>query len=319
MQMLRIDWKRTLILFLICIVIFSILFSKIEFGKILENIKKINLIYLVVVLLISLFLNVGLASYKLQRLLLYFDCKISFKETLSMIINSGPLRFIFPFKSGELLLAGYLRATKRCSFVEGVGLVAIDKILNIISILVFIPLGLVFFQIDLWKKCIVSLGVISLLLLFFKMPLFVANTVIKRYFPKINIDLEKILHTFSFTHKFKLGLYALVFQSSEILTTYILFKALKVEIPLYIFLVFVPLTIFISSIPITIAGLGTREATFLFFYRNFGTPAQIFSTGILISFIEYIFIYLLGIFTMHLFLTKLWHTSWNEDFTNQCS
>ena len=115
MQMLRIDWKRTLILFLICIVIFSILFSKIEFGKILENIKKINLIYLVVVLLISLFLNVGLASYKLQRLLLYFDCKISFKETLSMIINSGPLRFIFPFKSGELLLAGYLRATKRCS------------------------------------------------------------------------------------------------------------------------------------------------------------------------------------------------------------
>lgn len=311
MQKVKYDWIKTLIMLLICIGIFSILFSKIEFEKIFDNLKKVKIIYLLSAMLISVFLNIGVGAYKRQRLLLYFNCNISLRESLFMMISSTPLRFIFPFKSSELVLAKYLRVTKNFPFLLGSGLLMIiDKIFNIMAVICFIPLGLIFFQTELWKKCLVWLSVVVIIFLFVKKPSGVIRKFIKKLVLKLNVRSEKLLEvfdTFSFNRKLKLSLYALIFQSSELFITYILFRALGLEVPFYVILVFVPLTVLVCNIPITISGLGTREAVFLFFYAAYGRQEQILSTGILVSFVEYIFIALIGLFTLFPFLRRLWN------------
>ena len=50
--------------------------------------------------------------------------------------------------------------------------------------------------------------------------------------------------------------------------------ALGIDIALPHFLVFVPIILFVQLLPISVAGLGTREAAFVYFFGSVGVGAE---------------------------------------------
>lgn len=302
-------WKKTVLMLIVSIGILIIIFSKIEVEVILKYLRRVKIVYLLSALSISTLINIGVGTYKWQRLLNYSGCDISFCETLFVFIHSAPLRFILPFKSGELVIAQYLKTNKNLPVLLGAGLLmVVDKIYNILAIVIYFSLGFIFLKLEIWKKCVLWSIIVLMLFIFFLQPGLMGKKWISKLLTRLGINtdvINRILESFSCFRKLKLVLCALFFQSSEVIITYILFMAMRIEIPPSALLVFVPLTIIVCNLPITISGLGTREAAFLFFYSGFATQEQLLSTGILVSFVEYFFIALIGIFTLPLFLRKL--------------
>jgi len=60
-------------------------------------------------------------------------------------------------------------------------------------------------------------------------------------------------------------------------------RAFAVPVPPVYLLASMPVVMLVATIPITPAGLGTQQAAMLYFYRAFGTEADVLAFGLLIS------------------------------------
>ena len=68
---------------------------------------------------------------------------------------------------------------------------------------------------------------------------------------------------------------------------------------------FIPLVILIGNIPITISGLGTREATVVILLLNYSSSAKLLSFALMLSFVEYVLLALVGLIFLKDFLDSL--------------
>lgn len=98
----------------------------------------------------------------------------------------------------------------------------------------------------------------------------------------------------------------LLFQMSTITSVYLVFKAYGIDIPLYVHIAVYPVITILSMIPVTISGLGIREGFFVYFYAQFGVPAE---TAVFVSLVNYAIIVLLpavlgSLFFLHMTLFK---------------
>jgi hypothetical protein len=101
--------------------------------------------------------------------------------------------------------------------------------------------------------------------------------------------------------------YSVFFQFSELITAYILFKAVGLSIPAYIIFIYIPVVVLLSNIPLTIAGLGTREAAIIFLFSKYGSQELLLTSAILISFIEHILPTAIGLIFLSPFIKNTLH------------
>ncbi len=98
----------------------------------------------------------------------------------------------------------------------------------------------------------------------------------------------------------------LLFQLSNILCAFLIFKAFGIDIPFYYHLLFMPLIQIISVLPISIAGFGLREGGFVYFYGLVGVNK---STSFSVSLTYYLVLMLVPAFVgMILYLLGRTHT-----------
>jgi len=284
---------KTIIFLLITIIIFYLLFLKIDFNILILGLKSIKINYLILALLISLFSNIFISSYKLKKILDIIIIKFSYLEALFIRLGTGPIKFVFPSNSGELLIAFYLKKKYKLKLRLGVLSFIIDKFYSLLSIWILLLVGLLFFDFKI-TFLLIACTLLGIFIIF-----------------KSRIFIYKFLSkVFEFVKKVKLkdAIYLLLISVSlgfsELINVFILFKAFNIDVPLSLILLFVPLSIIITKIPITILGLGTREATITFFFSQLASYEVLFSIGLLISFVEYIFPAGLGIFFINKFLNK---------------
>lgn len=67
----------------------------------------------------------------------------------------------------------------------------------------------------------------------------------------------------------------LLFQLSNILCGFLIFKAFAIDLPFYFHLTFFPLISVILILPISISGFGLREGAFVYFYSLLGVDSNI--------------------------------------------
>ena len=299
---------RVVISILVSVSILYVLFQHIELEKLTDVFRKINLKFIYLAMGISLMINLGFGAYKWQRLLLIMGCRIRYNQTLFIFLGNAPARLILPLKMGSLALASYLSKYQKFSFTKGVSSIIFDKLYNLLGLALFVSVGLMFFDFHLMFKILGWCGLILVFCIFF----YGFTSIVQKFLNTISSKLGKsyeethrIMINMAFKQKLYLFVCAVIFQGSAVMTTYLIFKALNISVPFYWLFLFVPLTIFISQIPITISGLGTREAVVLFFYSRFAPPEALLNAGILISFIGYIFLALVGSFLMYHFTKRL--------------
>jgi len=299
--------------YLLPIVIFIFLFSKIGITEVARVLKGVRPDLLFLGIVISLFSNLFLSTEKWRQILKSLGLKVPFKELLFVQTGSIPLKTISPLKSGMLFRAVYLNKTYNFPLLEGTYSLLLSLFLNLVAVTLFI-LGTSF-----------SLGknphrfvYLLLLILFICLLLFwilrrenvskIIGTYLDLWGGKFALSLKNLYESVITINLRKLVIlffYAFLLIFFELLNFKILSKAVGLTIPFSQILLFASLTILISNLPVTIHGLGTREAAICLLFSSYATPEKLLSLGLTVSLVEYFFPILAGLFFTKSFLKRL--------------
>lgn len=86
-------------------------------------------------------------------------------------------------------------------------------------------------------------------------------------------------------------MFSAMFQASDIVATFLLARAMNMDLPLTVFFAVVPLVYLATVFPISLGGLGVREGTLVFFLSQFGVMT---SDAVILSFLIYLNRLLIG-------------------------
>ena len=78
--------------------------------------------------------------------------------------------------------------------------------------------------------------------------------------------------------------WSLLLQTSVVLSSWCLARALHVPIPLPYFFLIVPLALFVMMLPVSINAIGVRENVWAFFFAAFGVSAAL---GVAVAWLSY--------------------------------
>ncbi|MEM7816463.1 MAG: lysylphosphatidylglycerol synthase transmembrane domain-containing protein [Candidatus Aenigmatarchaeota archaeon] len=291
-------FKKSLAFFVSGFLLFLI-FNKIEIEKVYKTLIKSNLYLVLITLIISFFVNIVLGTYKWNRILYILGFSLPFREALNIRCGFLPFKLIFPLKTPELIKAFYLEKKKNIPILKAISSLITDRVFNLIATLSIFLVGLIFVRMKLNFLFPFSLLLFLFAFVFLNFPRKILLKISKLINVKIyqfTLQVLSGLMDLNFSQKFILTFYSFLYQLSEFINTYLLFKAVGLEISFWLICIFIPLVIVINNLPITVLGLGTREALLIFLFSNYGAKELILSAGLLVSLIEHIFPVLVGIF-----------------------
>ncbi len=289
---------------LLTVLIFIVIFSTIDLGVFLQNIKEINIwfFFLSVALLIPPYL---LIAYRWKVMISDFRV-LSFAESLKLNIVGQSINVVTPAKLGDFTKAYFIRNEKLNGKVA-LGACFFEKILDFFMLSIFALFGIT----SIYTGSKELLMVVALFVLIF-FPVIVlmldfreGSKVMKlvRFFipiRKINLVVGEILSYFQVIRKNKrkvLGVFLINFLLWLVFVFqgYILFLALGIEISILAVYGLLPLGIFVGLIPVTLSGMGTRDAAFIILFSAFASSAEMALYGILFS-LRYFLPAILGLF-----------------------
>lgn len=293
------------------VIIFIILFSRIDIFEFVKVVKGINIIFFIIGILVFLFSSFFIVPLQWLRILLPLGYSFSLKEAIFIKLGSYPLKAISPLKTGDLVRAVYLKKQMGIPFSMGAISLYINFMLNFLVMVVLMYSGYLFFKKDFFLIILFYLGLLLLFtwaILFFRIIerfiIYVARKVNLRFYNSIEV-LFNIYKRFTLKDISVLFFYSIALWACELFAFFILFKATGLNIPFRAIVIFVPLTILISNLPISVSGLGTREAAILFWFSEFGSKERLLSVGILVSFVNIFLPLIISLFFFKGFLKGL--------------
>ncbi|MCF7907369.1 MAG: flippase-like domain-containing protein [Candidatus Omnitrophica bacterium] len=295
---------------IVTIIIFVVLFSKINIYQFAEHLKEANLFFLLLGVGIFIFTELFISSVQWVEILRQLNCHISLKEAMFIRIGSIPAKSMLPFRSGELLRAFYLKKQKQFPVSLGVGSLLFQLIINLLVLISIMSSAYIyFFKLD---NIIFFSLILAFLFIFCILSFKFINKFILYLAKKVNFQFyESLKALFNIHRNFKLKslvvilFYSVIMWVGELFIFIFIFKTVGLDIPLYAILIFVPWTIIISNIPITISGLGTREASIVLLFLQFGSPEKLLSSGVLMSFIQFVLPLTFSLLFLRKFLKKI--------------
>jgi len=313
---------RKIVPVILTLVIFAVLFTRVDWEKICLVMKGINVPYALMALIFSLFAITVFGVGRLQYTLQVFGLRISFKEVLVMKMGSMPLKVLPSGKWNLLSQIIYLKRNLNFSLLSGVHATALRLFLDLFScLLLIVPSGFYWILIKKmeyspWLKYAILASAFLgscyiLFLILLRHPLF--QKVFISRISRLNLGWEIKLNSFfefyrrlTYQKLFLLLVYSMVFQYSALLVFYLLTKSLGLNIPWSSIILFLPIVIILTAIPISFLGLGVRESLILFFLSSYGPKEAILSLGVLFSLCDQIFPSFLGLVFTKAFLAKLY-------------
>lgn len=299
--------------YLLPIVIFILLFSKIGITEVAKVLKGVRPGLLFLGIAISLFSNLFLSAEKWRQILKVLGLNIPFRKLLLIYTGSIPLKTISPMKSGMLLRAVYLNKNYNFSLLLGTYSLLLGLFLNLLAVFSFILVTSFFLRTNSYRFVYFGLLVFSFCLAFFwVLKRENVSKIIKGYLNlwgnKFALSLKNFYEsviTITTREIIIPFLYGVLLIFFELLNFKILSSALGLAIPFLSVLFFASLTILIGNLPVTIHGLGTREAAVCFFFSAYGSSDRLLSLGITVSLVEYFLPVVIGLFLTKSFLVRL--------------
>jgi uncharacterized membrane protein YbhN (UPF0104 family) len=279
---------------IITVLIFAVLFSKINFLSVVNIIKNANLLMLSVAILFSFAFTFVLIPLKWKLILDYIKCDISFKEAVFINVSAWPISMIMPFRSGDLIKSLYLKRQNKLSFKKATSTLVFDNAMDLFTLLFFTFLAFIFLSVQLPYKLYFLFSIMTLFLI---CVILIAKNIPSDFFYSFKvIPLNKTLFIFTLS---SLGLFI------SFISTYFVFLSINVTIPFLKIMFYSTIIILITTLPITISGFGTREAAIIFFFSNYSTPETLLSAGILLSFTIVVLPSLVSLLFMKKFYNRL--------------
>jgi len=288
---------KTIILIIVTIIIFFVLFSKIDFLSVMDVISKAKIGFLFLVVLFEVLITL-LKAKRWQIIIKSIDYHIPFKESLNLTLAAFPFLTIMPSQSGDMVKGLYLK--DRIPVTKTIGTILTEKFFDLLFLILFTLIGLLFFpRLDI----IFAIIIISLMLMVvFFIPHIKYKVLIKRFigeklFDKIgNLFLSLKILSRKTNYLLRIFNYSFISWLISIIQISFLFYALNIDVPFLFIMANIPIAIFISFIPITLGGMGTRDAAIIYLFSGFATNVQLLGVGILFSLFRYWLVSLVGLF-----------------------
>jgi anaerobic magnesium-protoporphyrin IX monomethyl ester cyclase len=133
---------RRLVTFLVSLLIFVLLFSRIEIGETLAAFLLTDFRFLILACLLSILTNFFWITDKWKRILRILGYSLFYRDLLFARVGSYAVRGVLPLKSGEVSRIAYLKKFYKVPLKTGVASVVITLVLNILALLIFIVWGI---------------------------------------------------------------------------------------------------------------------------------------------------------------------------------
>ncbi|MBT3404855.1 flippase-like domain-containing protein [archaeon] len=282
------------ILPLIGIGIFLYILFRLDFRRILSELKNIRIEFLIVAL-IFLSLSVLSQTFKWFIIARTQKIKVRFPEALKANLIGEFYGFITPSKVGSLTRMAYIKKCEGYNHGKGASNYVLEKILDVCS-LIFLAVIFSFVFQKVLPQTFVYYSVVLFFILFSLLIFFRDKERTKKIFRGIYHKFipkkikQKVKNGFnSFYEDMPQKRFFLIFFIINLINWIILYLfsffiglSLSINVPFFYFLAILPIATLVGLIPITISGLGTREATLISLFGLFGISAtKVFSMSIL--------------------------------------
>ena len=276
----RSHWKKVLFAWFVSIAILVLLSCKtdIRLRHIFDILKQVDPVRLTGIFLLSAVIHILLGGYKWFVVLRGIGCETTFLETLFVRMGSDPIRFVMPFKTGELSNMLYYSRTGKLPFAESASWVLFDKALNFLGTLIWFGVGVLLIgQVPdeiRWPVLAAGGGLVVMLLFpaLARVPVMIAE----RVHGKLGRVMRHLLVTFERikpARRLYLVCLATVFQLRPLIVCYLLFSVFLQ--PVFKSMPTPPEMLAKGSVAVvagnmigTVHGMGPREAALVVMFRG---------------------------------------------------
>ncbi len=274
---------KFLLPFFVTFVILFLIFSRIDYGEIEKVFVKSD--KGVILLAIAVFfLNLLVPALRWKSIMKLMGYNIEYKTVLKNYLANIPLAKVSPLNSGDLARAFYLK--DEMPIGKNIGVVFLENCVDILTLALLTMVSGLLLKI---KVAIIAGTVIFLptLLFVLLLPFLAKKLPLKS--EKWKKRLTDLTSAVTLLKKpcsvFLIGFYTFLMWFMALICFKIIFYAYGINLSFAEVLARQPIAIFFGLLPITISGVGIRESTMLFLYRNLAAAPVILATGLTYSFL----------------------------------
>jgi uncharacterized protein (TIRG00374 family) len=300
---------------LISLAILAILYWKIDFTKLLAVLKNSDPAWMIASL--SLVIPLTMLSARRLQMLLPQSVRFSFGEANRLILVASVLNMVLPSKMGDIAKAYFIRQQGVLDGSLSLSLVVFEKALDMLSLLAWCLFGLSLYRdrnATFWVAAffVTAVFIIGILMLTSRS---MANSffgLASRLLPvRWKIRVEGVAVSWQAMQQYfrsdngrvvRVSGTSLFLWFLHLLQIWLFIFALKASAPFLANLALAPLAILAGLIPLTFAGVGTRDAALVFFYKPYLTPAVAAALGLLCT-ARYLLPAIGGLPFLHRYLT----------------
>lgn len=257
------------------LMIFVFLILKIDFRAMFQNLITMDFNYLMVSTVLLVFATLFLGVEKYRYILEFLGYDVNFKDVLTLRVGGLPVKFISPFKSGELVRLAYLYKNYGVSYQSGIYSLILNYLLRLAVLVIVYLYGYLWY-----KNYFILLSVFSAVFI---------------------LVMLKYLN--------KNALFALiysVFLEITLLTSYyFIFLSAGITLDLNKIFLFLPLILVTEALPVGVGGIGVRELGVILFFKNFADLEKLFAIGLIASFVNMIIPVFVGMLFMRKFIMEM--------------
>lgn len=292
---------KKIVAILVSLIILVIIYSKIDLSRLYSVFKGSNLFWLIasqMMIIPPLFFS----SWRL-KIMAPKNVSMSLWLAIKLVLSAAVLNMVLPSKMGEVAKAAFMRDKNDSHTSMGLPLVIFEKTCDVLALVAWCVLGLALLPKDNWIIIPLTLGsllilIVGVLLLASKrFASFFLNMCIKwgpgfieKYCIKLR-DAWALMHDYFWQRKkrlFTIVLMSLFIWFLHLVQIWLFIVVLHGKCDFVTSIGLTALSCFAGLLPLTFAGMGTRDAALIFFYRPYLTKEVSAALGIMCT-CRYIF------------------------------
>jgi uncharacterized protein (TIRG00374 family) len=285
---------KRLLSVVVSLIILAVIYWRIDGQGLIEVFKQCDRLWMTISLSMVVPLT-GITAWRLQQLAPP-QSGLGMGEANRLILAASSLNMVLPSKMGEIAKAYFMRDRGHLSGTLALSLVVFEKACDMLSLLLWGVLGLIFYPSKNWlfgvmTFCVFAgLAIGSFLLasprfahLFFRLIGAIAPQ-------KLQSKLETMSQSWSDMHNYfwrdqdqliKITAISISIWFLHLLQIWFFILALNAWAPFLASLALSPLAILAGLLPLTFAGVGTRDAALIVFYSPFFDAPTAAALGLL--------------------------------------
>lgn len=271
---------KRLLPWLTALLITGFLFMRVDYVKFFESLRMADITVYIPLVILFIFIWFFIESYNVQKLYQYFGHHVGYSTMLS-IRGSTFLLMIINYGLGAGAIAMYLKKLIGVSLLRSTGILFYYMVVESAGIALMAAAGFLLAGgssgIQDWV-----LYLASGLFIFYNIEIIVLKYIPALGFLKrlVRSSILQPIRESTVSIYIRICLQRMGYFMTFVIFFYFAVRAFHMEIPFMTLTALVPIIFFVGNLPITPFGLGTIQAAMLYFFKDYGTPANILAMSL---------------------------------------